>query len=452
MKKNKDNFTEGSILKKLIAFMLPVLGALVLQAMYGAVDLLIVGKFGTPEGISAVSTGSNIINLFTFTITGLTMGMTVLIGRYIGEKRENKIGSLIGGSLALFALLTVVFTVFVVLGADLMTTVMKAPKDAHELTVQYVRICGGGLIFIFSYNIISAIFRGLGNSRLPLAFVGIACFVNILADLLFVAVFKLNVAGAALATVLAQAVSVIISLVIIKRQSLPFNFSVKQIRFCKETKKLLGVGLPISLQDILTNISFLVICALINNLGLAQSSGYGIAQKVISFIMLIPSSLMQSMSAFISQNIGAKQYVRAKKSMYCGMTMGASVGVVIFILIFFFGALPSSIFSGNASYITESANYLRGFSIDTVITCILFSYMGYFNGCGRTLFVMVQGVFSAFAVRIPASYIMSMGEDPSLMNIGFAVPISTFVSILVCFTYYILTKGKPKTHIEEQLK
>lgn len=440
--KNKDNFTEGSIPKKLIAFMLPVLGALVLQAMYGAVDLLIVGKFGTAEGISAVSTGSNIINLFTFTIAGLTMGMTVIIGQYIGEKKADRIGKIIGGALAVFILLTVIFTAFVVLGADMLTAVMRAPKEAHALTVQYVMICGGGLIFIFAYNIISGIFRGMGNSRLPLLFVAIACVVNIIGDLVFVAVLEWNVAGAALATVLAQTVSVILSLIIIKRQKLPFRFSLKDIRFCDETKKVLRVGLPISLQDILTNISFLVICALINNIGLAQSSGYGIAQKVISFIMLIPSSLMQSMSAFISQNIGARQFKRAKHSMYWGMGMGASVGVVIFILIFFFGELPSSLFSDNTAYIAESASYLKGFAIDTVITCILFSFMGYFNGCGRTLFVMIQGITSAFAVRMPVSYLMSLGNAPSLTRIGLAVPISTVFGIIVCISYYAYLNKK----------
>ncbi len=440
--KNKDIFTEGSIPKKLIAFMLPILGALVLQAMYGAIDLLIVGKFGTAEGISAVSTGSNIVNLFTFTIAGLTMGMTVIIGQYIGEKRADRIGKIIGGALAVFILLTVVFTAFVVLGADMLTTVMQAPRQAHALTVQYVMICGGGLVFIFAYNIISGIFRGMGNSRLPLLFVAIACVVNIAGDLVFVAVFKWNVAGAALATVGAQAVSVILSLIIIKKQKLPFKFSLKDIRFCGETKKILHVGLPIALQDILTNISFLVICALINNIGLAQSSGYGIAQKVISFIMLIPSSLMQSMSAFISQNIGAKQFKRAKHSMYWGMGMGASVGVVIFVLIFFFGSLPSSLFSDNADYIAQSAAYLRGFAIDTVITCVLFSYMGYFNGCGRTLFVMIQGITSAFLVRMPVSYLMSLGDNPSLTRIGFAVPISTIFGIIVCLSYYTYLNKK----------
>ena len=284
----------------------------------------------------------------------------------------------------------------------------------------------------------------MGNSRLPLLFVAIACVVNIIGDLVFVAVLGWNGAGAAMATVLAQAVSVILSLIIIKRQSLPFRFSLKDIRFCAETKKVLRVGLPISLQDILTNISFLVICALINNISLAASSGYGIAQKVISFIMLIPSSLMQSMSAFISQNVGAKQYKRAKQSMYCGMGMGASVGVVIFVLIFFFGALPSSLFSDNAEYIAQSAAYLKGFAVDTVITCVLFSYMGYFNGCGRTLFVMVQGVTSAFLVRIPVSYFMSLGDRPSLANIGLAVPISTVFGIIVCFTYYTIINKKQR--------
>ncbi len=442
MENRKDNFTEGSIPKKLVAFMLPVLGALVLQAMYGAVDLLVVGKFGTPEAISAVSTGSNIINLFTFTIAGLTMGMTVLIGRYVGENKADRIGKLIGGAIAMFALLTVIFTAFVVLGADMLTSVMHAPSDAHSLTVQYVQICGGGLIFIFAYNIISGIFRGMGNSRLPLVFVAIACVVNIVGDLLFVAVFNWNVAGAALATIMAQAVSVILSLIIIKKQKLPFSFSLKDIRFCEETGKVLKIGFPISLQDILTNISFLVICALINNIGLAASSGYGIAQKVISFIMLIPSSLMQSMSAFISQNIGARKVTRAKHSMYWGMGMGASVGVFIAIFIFFFGHLPASLFSSEPAYISEAASYLRGFAIDTVITCVLFSFMGYFNGCGRTVFVMAQGIFSAFAVRMPVSYLMSMGDNPSLARIGFAVPISTVVGIIVCLIYYNILNKK----------
>lgn len=439
---DKDNFTQGSIPKKLIAFMLPVLGALVLQAMYGAVDLLVVGKFGSPDGISAVSTGSNIINLFTFMIAGLTMGVTVLIGRYIGEKRENKIGKMLGGAIALFITMTIALTLFVTLGARLLADIMKAP--AKDLTVQYIIICGCGLVFIFAYNIISGIFRGMGNSRLPLIFVTIACIVNIAGDLLFVAVFEWNVIGAALATVMAQAVSVVLSLIIIKKQKLPFTLKRSDIRFSKETLNVLKIGSPIALQDILTNISFLLICALINNMSLEASSGYGIAQKVISFIMLIPSALMQSMSAFISQNIGAGKLRRAKQAMYCGMGMGSAIGVLITVFIFLRGDLPSMIFTDNPAYVTEAANYLKGFAIDTTLTCVLFSYIGFFNGLGRTVYVMAQGVFSAFAVRMPVSYIMSILPNANLTHIAFAVPISTIGGIIIFAVYYVILNKKNK--------
>ena len=221
MNKLSDDFTQGSIAKKLLKFMIPILGALVLQAMYSAVDLLVVGQFGTSAGISAVSTGSNIINLATFIITGLTMGVTVLISRYLGEQSPERIGKVIGGAIAFFFLLTVMMMALLRVFAPGFARALNAPEEAYGLTVEYVRICGAGLVFVVAYNVISGIFRGLGNSRLPLIFVSIACVVNIAGDLLFVAVFQMDVAGAAFATILAQLVSVVLSLVIIKRQELP---------------------------------------------------------------------------------------------------------------------------------------------------------------------------------------------------------------------------------------
>ncbi len=302
-----DDFTQGNIVTKLIRFMIPILGALILQAMYGAVDLLVVGRFGTDAGISAVATGSNIINLVTFVITALTMGVTVLISRYLGERRASRIGSVIGGSICFFAVFTGVVMVLLLAGAPAFASWLNAPEAAFDLTVQYVRICGAGIIFVIAYNVISGIFRGLGNSKLPLIFVLIACLVNIAGDLLFVAVFRMNVAGAALATILAQAISVILSLFIIRRQNLPFTFSRKDMGFNSEIPVFLKLGIPLALQEMLTNISFLILCAIVNGISLEASSGYGIAQKVISFIMLIPSALMQSMSAFVAQNVGARK-------------------------------------------------------------------------------------------------------------------------------------------------
>ena len=310
-----DDFTQGSIVGKLVKFMVPVLGALILQAMYGAVDLLVVGQFGTDAGISAVATGSNIINLVTFVITALVMGVTVLISRYLGEKLNERIGGVIGGTVCFFVIFTSVIMALLLFLAPVFASLLNAPEQAYDLTVQYVRICGVGIVFVVAYNVISGIFRGLGNSKLPLIFVLIACIVNVIGDLLFVAVFHMNVAGAALATILAQAVSVVLSLFIIRRQKLPFTIKKSDIRFNREILVFLKLGIPLALQEMLTNISFLILCAIVNGIGLEASSGYGIAQKVISFVMLIPSALMQSMSAFVAQNVGAGKEERARKAM-----------------------------------------------------------------------------------------------------------------------------------------
>lgn len=433
---NKHDFTEGSIFNKMLHFMLPILGALILQAMYGAVDMMIVGKFGTTAGISGVSTGSSIMNLFTFVLCALATGVTIQIGRYLGERKNEKIGEALGNAVAFFTVLAVVLTIVLLIFAKPLAMLMQAPEEALEATVQYIRICGGGFIFIVFYNLLSSVFRGLGNSRLPLLFVAIACVVNIVGDLLFVAVLQMNVVGAALATVLAQAVSVVLSLVIIRKQELPFTFHRKYIRFGSNIKNILTVGAPLALQEMLTNLTFLALCAFINRLGLEASSGYGVAQKIQSFILLIPSSLMQCMAAFVAQNVGAGKEERAKKGMIYGMTFGAAIGVFVGLFVFFKGDLLAEIFSSDPQVIARAFEFLKGFAPEAVVTCILFSFMGYFNGHSRSVFVMFQGLAQSFLVRLPMSYFMSIQPEASLMNIGLAAPAATVFGIVLCMIYY----------------
>lgn len=439
-----NDFTTGSISVKLTRFMFPILGALILQAMYGAVDLLVVGWFGTTAGLSAVSTGSNLVNMIVFTVAGLSMGITVLLGKYIGEKKTERCGQVIGGAICFFAVVSIVLAAGMLLFARPLALLMQAPREALSLTVQYVRICGGGIFFIISYNVISSIFRGLGDSRLPLIFVAIACVVNIIGDLLFVAVFHMNVVGAAVATVLAQAVSVVMSLVIIKKRGLPFPFSKKDIGFNKEIRQFLKVGAPIALQEILTQLSFLALCAFINRLGLHASSGYGVANKIVSFVMLIPGALMQSMSSFIAQNVGAGKEKRARKAMATGMALGASIGVVVMFFSFFRGDLLAGIFTQDAAVVAEAAAYLKGFSPEAVVTCLLFSFIGYYNGHSKTMFVMLQGILQSFLVRLPMSYYMSIRPGASLMMIGLAAPTATCFGILINYIYYRKFAGEMK--------
>jgi putative MATE family efflux protein len=445
--KNKDlnDFTTGSIPYKMLHFMLPIFGSLVLQAMYGAVDLLVVGRFGTTAGLSGVSTGSNVLNMITFTVTGCAMAVTILIGRYLGEKTPEKIGTLIGAATCLFTVISAVLCFIMVVFARPIAVIMQAPQEAVDLTASYIRICGAGIIFIVAYNVIAAIFRGLGDSKTPLIFVAIACVINIFGDLLFVAVFNMNVAGAALATVAAQAVSVVLSIIIMKRKKdLPFRMTRKDFRFNDQTKRILRVGTPLALQEFLTQISFICLCAFVNRLGLTASSGYGVASKIVSFVMLIPSSLTQSMSSFVSQNVGAGREDRAKKAMTFGMSFAFIIGVFIFSFIWFRGYLAAGLFTEDKAVVMDGWAYLKGFAGEAMVTPFLFSFMGYFSGHEKSLFVMLQSIAQTFIVRLPVAWYMSIQPNASLTKIGFAAPCATTFGICINLVYFIWFNRKMK--------
>ena len=448
MRSEKNDFTQGSILKKLAAFMLPILGALVLQAAYGAVDLLVVGRFGSTIGLSAVSTGSQVLNLVTFVVTQLAMGVTVLIARYLGEKKPELIGSVIGGAAVVFTLLSAVLFVVMVGFARSISVLMQAPAEAVALTASYVRICGSGIFFIVAYNLLAAVFRGLGDSKSPLLFVLVACVVNIIGDLVLVAGFHLDAAGAAIATVAAQAVSVVCAVVILLKKKLPFTIRKSDFRLNLQSRKFLSIGLPLALQEFLTQLSFLALCAFVNRLGLEASSGYGVACKIVNFAMLIPSSLMQSMASFVSQNMGAGNPKRAKKAMFTGIGIGLAFGCAMFALVFFQGDLLSSVFTTDAAVIQNAFAYLKGFAPETLATAVLFSMVGYFNGSDKTVWVMVQGLVQTLLVRLPMAYIMSIQPNASLTMIGLAAPTSTVVGIVlnVCF-FLALERRSKKTAV-----
>ena len=385
---NKTDFTQGSILKKLFWFMLPILGALILQAAYGAVDLLVVGKFGSTAGLSAVSTGSQVLNLVTFVVTQFAMGITVLIARYIGEKKTGQIGKVLGGGVVVFTIISIGLFIFMVCFARLISVLMQATNT------------------------------------------------NINGDLLLVAGLHMDAAGAALATVLAQAVSVVCAIVMLFRKKLPFSIAKSDFRLNKQCRKFLEIGLPLALQEFLTQLSFLALCAFVNRLGLEASSGYGVACKIVNFAMLIPSSLMQSMASFVSQNVGAGNKKRARQAMFTGIGIGAAFGCVVFCIVMFKGDVLAGCFSNDAAVIQKGFEYLKGFAPETILTAVLFSMIGYFNGNNKTLWVMIQGLTQTLLVRLPMAYIMSIQPNASLTNIGIAAPTSTVVGIVLNIIFF----------------
>lgn len=435
--KKTENFTEGKIVAPLVKFAFPILLALLLQTMYGAVDMLVVGRFSEAAQVSAVSTGSWLMQMITSFVVGIAMGTTILLGRKIGEGKPQEAGKYIGASITLFAVLTICITILMEVFARPIAQIMQTPPEAFEATVMYVRICSAGAVFIVAYNVLGSVFRGIGNSVMPLITVAIACVVNIIGDIVLVGGFHLAAAGAAIATVGAQAVSVVISLLIIRKQKLPFAFSRKDICFDKKRmKEIFTLGFPIALQDLLVCISFLAITAIVNSLGVIASAGVGVAEKLCGFIMLVPQAFNQSMSAFVAQNVGAGKRDRAKTALKSGILISLVIGIAMAYLSFFHGDIMSGIFAKDEAVIAASAEYLKAYAIDCLLVSILFCMIGYFNGCGKTRFVMFQGIAGAFGVRIPVSLFMSRLLPVSLFKVGLATPCSSILQIVLCAGYF----------------
>ena len=443
-----EDFTEGKILIPMLRFAVPALLAMLLQTLYGAVDLLIVGQFSNSASVSAVSTGSQIMQTFTSIVMGVSMGVTILLGHQIGQKKGEEASRTVGSSICLFSAMAVVMTVLLTTLARSLAAVMQAPAEAFDQTVAYIRICSLGFVFIIAFNLLGAVFRGIGNAQMPLISVAIASVSNIFGDLLLVAVFHMGAAGAALATVAAQALSVALSLLIIRRIELPFTLRRADIGFHGSfISRIVGFGAPLALQDLLVSISFMVIIGLVNTLGVTASAGAGVAGRLSGFIMLFPAAASQSISAFVAQNFGAKKMARANRALLCGTSISLACGIVLFYLSFFHGDLLATIFSRDPAVVAAAFDYMRAYAIDVLMTSVMFCFVGYFSGMGRTSFVMAQGIIGGVFIRIPLAFLFSRIQPVTLFHIGLATPASSFVQILLCAGYFPLCRRRMKDEL-----
>lgn len=376
-------------------------------------------------------------------VSSFAMGTTVLLGQQIGCGERKQGGRTVGTAIVMFTVIALVMTAVLVIFAPQVSSIMNAPEEAFDKTVAYVRICGGGMLVIVAYNLIGCIFRGIGDSRTPLFTVAVACVFNIAGDLILCAGFKMGTSGAAFATVFAQVISVIVSFGVIRKKELPFEMYKTDIGVHGRTlRKMVGLGAPIALQDLLVSISFLIILAIVNSMGVTASAGVGVAEKVCAFIMLISSAFMQSISAFVAQNYGAGRMDRAKKALHYGGAVSFAIGVGMFFLSFFHGNVLAGIFSSDAMVIEAAADYLKAYAIDCLFTAIFFCYIGFYNGIGMTKFVMIQGIIGAFCVRVPVSWFMSRRAGATLFDIGLATPFSSILQLVLCLGCMLYLRKK----------
>lgn len=429
--------TRGSVWKTMRRFALPYLCSYFLQTLYGMADLFIIGQFEGAASITAVSIGSQVMHMMTVMLVGLAMGTTVTIAQAVGGGKREQAAWATGNTVTLFLGCSLVLAALLTFLAQPVAALMHTPAEAIPGTVDYLVICFLGIPFITAYNIISAIFRGLGNSRSPMIFIAIACAANILLDVLFIGTFQMGPAGAALGTTLSQAISVVISLVMIRRYHLGITFRKEYLKPRGDMiRKLLRIGVPIALQDGFIQVAFLTITVIANERGITDAAAVGIVEKIISFVFLVPSSLLSTVSALGAQNIGAHQGDRARAILKDSLKAAAAFGIFMILVMqlaapYFVGA-----FTADPEVISAGAPYLRGYIVDTLFAGIHFSFSGFFCACGRSEFSFFHNVISIVLARIPLVYAASKAFPATLLPMGLATAGGSLVSVGICLVLY----------------
>lgn len=442
------NLTTGSVFRTILSFSLPFLLSYLLQTLYGMADLFIIGQFNGVEATTAVSIGSQVMHMLTVMIVGLAMGSTVMIGKAIGAREKEEASAVIGNTVILFMGVSIALTVLLLFFVEPIVSVMSTPEEAVRGTITYLTICFIGIPFITAYNIISSIFRGLGDSKSPMYFVAIACVANIMLDYLFIGGMNLGPAGAALGTTLAQTISVLVSFYIIsKRQT---GLSLNKTYFCPQKSimgQLLKIGLPVSFQDGFIQISFIVITIIVNQRGLNDAAAVGIVEKIISFLFLIPSSMLSTVSALGAQNIGAGKYDRAKKTLGYAILITVSYGVLSVIVMQLAAEPVVGLFTDNADVIRLGSQYMHGYVWDCILAGIHFCFSGYFCAHGLSIFSFLHNSVSIVCARIPLAYLASKLFADTLFPMGLATTTGSLVSVIICICVYLwMEKRRAKAY------
>lgn len=437
------NLTQGSIFKNIVVFSLPFLLSYFLQTLYGMADLFIAGQFNGANVISAVSIGSQVMHMFTVMIVGLAMGGTVLIGQAVGARDSKKVSNVIGNTITLFIIIAIFITFILLVLCRKIVLVVQTPIESIDETVSYLKICFIGIPFIVAYNVISSIYRGLGDSKSPMIFITIACVINIILDYLFMGILGMKASGAAIATVLAQTFSVIISIVFMIKTKNRIKISKTDLILKSKTaRSILKIGVPVCCQDGFIQISFMIITVIANRRGVDVAAAVGIVEKIICFLFLVPSTMLSTVSSIVAQNIGAVFFDRAEKTLWLGTSIAAAIGL-IFALVFQFAAKPIlSLFTSENVVIDLGVQYIKSYVFDCFFAAIHFSFSGYFCAMGKSIISFIHNVISIICVRIPGAYLAAKLYPQTLFPMGMAAPLGSALSAMICVLAFFVCRKK----------
>jgi len=437
------NLTEGNVVKQLIQFALPFMLSNLIQTLYNVADMLIVGNYSGTAAISGVNIGGQVTFILTNIIIGLTVGGTVIIGQHLGSGDRKGMKETISTLITFLLIAGIAFTIIMLILSDEVLRLLQTPKESYQQARDYLDVTLLGTVFIFGYNAFSAIMRGLGDSKRPLIFVSIACTTNVFLDLLLVGVYGMEAKGAAIATVISQTISMILCIISLKRNNFEFDFKLKSFKFYKERFiTIIRIGIPLSIQNVITNFSFLVLTAIANGMGVNASAAVGIVGKYNGFAILPAIAVGSSVSAMVAQNMGAGEIDRAKKTFYTGFTLAFSITFIVFIITRIFPETILSVFDDDSNTISAGVEYIRTFSYDYLIIPATFCLNGLITGSGHTIVSSICGVLSSIGFRVPIAILFGLVLQKGLWGLGLAAPIASFASGLILFFYYVTGKWK----------
>lgn len=437
------NLTTGSVFKTIVYFALPYLLSYFLQTLYGMADLFIIGQFNGVDSITAVSNGSQVMHMLTVIIVGLAMGVTVTIGHAIGAARQDKASVIVGNTIVLFMSLSIVLTIILTANVGNIVKLIGIPSEAVDGTVKYLIVCFIGIPFITAYNIISAIFRGLGDSKRPMYFIAVACVANIVIDYLLIGVFNMGPAGAALGTTLSQTLSVIISLIAIVKTDVGIKLNKSDFKIDKDTiTEIIKIGIPVAVQDGCIQVAFIIITVIANSRGLDEAAAVGIVEKVISALFIVPSSMLATVSALAAQNIGAGKHDRASKTLWYAILITTVYGFIVTLIVELNCDFIVEMFTTDTMVIMFGAQYLSSYIVDSIFAGVHFSFSGYFAACGKSYIGFIHNIAAIALLRVPGSYLASIKFPDTLFPMGMAAPAGSLLSVVICVIAYLILKKR----------
>lgn len=439
----EQDLTRGSITGNIMKFALPYLLAYFLQLLYGLADLYIIGQYEDVDSLSAVSIGSQVMHALTVLIVSLAVGSTVEIARSVGAKDRKAISMNIGNTMTLFAALSAVMALVLLAVIPEINYLMSTPSEAIKGCSSYLRICFLGIPFIFAYNVVAAIYRGLGDSKTPMYLVAIACVLNIALDYLLIGAMHLGPSGAALGTTLAQGFSVLVSVLLMRRQGLLDSLSLSDLRPQERALRgILKTGAPVAVQDGFIQIAFLVITIIANQRGVSDSAAVGIVEKVITMLFLVPSAMLSTISTISAQNIGAGLYERSRKVFSRCLGLAMAYGILIAVLLQFASGITVALFTDDQQVIILGGQYLRSYGVDTFFAGIHFCYSGFFIASGYSMVSFIHNLISVLTTRLPLSYLLSINYPDTLYPMGLAAPAGSLLSIVICMGFYVFLRRR----------